>query len=191
MGQSLDLFTVDNHPKILALRLKMDQLEVDRQLKGNKLLPKIEASYDAISPDWNNGNSYKLSDYKAGVSFSIPLFLRKERGDLKLAQIKLQDAEYDILATSLAIENKVKAIFNEIDSYTVQNDITQEIVEDSQRMLNAEERKFELGDSSLFLLNSRENKLIEASLKRLEVGMKLLSSKARLFNSLALVPENL
>jgi outer membrane protein TolC len=191
MGQSLDLFTVENHPKILALRLKMDQLEVERQLKANKLLPKLEANYNFISPDWNDASAYNSNDYKAGIKFSTPLFLRKERGDVKLAEIKLQDAEYDVLATSLAIENKVKAIFNEIDSYTLQNEITQEIVEDSQQMLNAEIRKFDLGDSSLFLINSRENKLIESSLKRLEVGVKLLSSKARLFNSLALVPENL
>lgn len=191
MGQSLDLFTVDNHPKILALSLKMDQLEVERQLKANKLLPKIEAKYDALSADWDNTSSYKLSNYKAGIKFSMPLFLRKERGDLKLAQIKLQDAEYDILSSSLAIENKIKAIFSEIDSYLIQNDITQEIEQDSRLMLTAEERKFELGDSSLFLINSRETKLIEASLKKLEVGMKLLGSKARLFNSLAIVPENL
>jgi outer membrane protein TolC len=191
MGQSLDLFTVENHPKILAMRLKMEQLDVERQLKKNKLLPIIEASYDAVSPQWDNGSSYRLSDYKAGVSFSMPLFLRKERGDYKLAQIKLQDAEYDVLATSLAIENKVKAIFSEIDSYLVQNDITLEIVQDSELMLIAEERKFELGDSSIFLINSRETKLIESSLKRLEVGLKLLNSKARLFNSLALVPQNL
>jgi outer membrane protein TolC len=191
MGQSLDLFTVDNHPKILAMRLKMDQLDVERQLKENKLLPIIEASYDAVSPQWDDGNSYQLSDYKAGISFSMPLFLRKERGDLKLAQIKLQDAEYDVLTTSLAIENKVKAIFSEIDSYLVQNDITLEIVQDSQLLLIAEERKFELGDSSIFLINSRETKLIESSLKRLEVGVKLLNAKAQLFNSLALVPQNL
>jgi outer membrane protein TolC len=191
MGQSLDLFTVDNHPKILAMRLQMDQLDVERQLKENKLLPVIEASYDAVSSQWDDGNSYQLSDYKAGISFSMPLFLRKERGDLKLAQIKLQDAKYDLLATSLAIENKVRAIFSEIDSYLVQNDITLEIVQDSQLMLIAEERKFELGDSSIFLINSRETKLIESSLKRLEVGVKLLNSKARLFNSLALVPQNL
>jgi outer membrane protein TolC len=191
MGQSLDLFTVDNHPKILAMRLKMDQLDVERQLKENKLLPIIEASYDAVSSQWDNGKSYQLNDYKAGISFSMPLFLRKERGDLKLAQIKMQDAEYDVLATSLAIENKVKAIFSEIDSYLVQNDITLEIVQDSQIMLTAEERKFELGDSSIFLINSRETKLIESSLKRLEVGVKLLNSKAQLFNSLALVPQNL
>jgi outer membrane protein TolC len=132
-----------------------------------------------------------LSNYRAGLSFSMPLFLRKERGDLKLAQIKLQDAEYDVLATSLAIENNVKTIFNEIDSYLLQNNITQEIEQDSRLMLTAEERKFELGDSSLFLINARETKLIEASLKKLEVGVKLLSSKARLFNSLALVPQNL
>ncbi|WP_124979810.1 TolC family protein [Nonlabens xiamenensis] len=191
MGQSLDLFNVENHPKILALQLKMDQLEVDRQLKANKLLPKIEARYDAISPEWDQSNSFNLDNYKAGLNFSMPLFLRKERGDLQLAKIKLRDAEYDILATSLAIENKIKAVFNEIDSYQVQLEISDEIVDDSQLMLIAEERKFELGDSSLFLINSRESKLIENSLKQLEVMMKLFGAKVALFNSLATVPENL
>lgn len=191
MGQSLNLFNVENHPKIVAMRLKIDQLDVDRRLKRNKLLPVVQASYDALSPQWDVGNSYQLSNYKAGLTFSMPLFLRKERGDLKLAQIKLQDAEYDLLATSISIENKVKAIFSEIDSFLVQNDISGEIVEDSQLLLTAEERKFELGDSSIFLLNARETKLIESSLKQLEVGVKLLKSKAKLFNSLALVPENL
>jgi outer membrane protein TolC len=191
MGQSLDLFTVENHPKILAMRLKMEQLDVERRLKANKLLPKIDASFDAVSSEWNDAGSYNLSNYKAGISFSMPIFLRKERGDLKLAQIKLQDAEFDVLTTSLQLQNKIEGVFNEIESYTVQNEISAEIVTDSQTMLSAEERRFELGDSSLFLINSRENKLIENSLKLLKINLKLFSAKAALFNSLAIVPENL
>jgi outer membrane protein TolC len=191
MGQSLDLFTIENHPKILALQLKMEQLDVERRLKANKLLPKIDASFDAISPEWGNSSSYNLDNYKAGITFSMPLFFRKERGDLKLAEIKLLDAEFDVMTTSLQINNKIEGIFSEIDSYTIQNDISREIVTDSDIMLNAEERKFQLGDSSLFLVNSRENKLIENSLKLLQINLKLFSAKASLFNSLAIVPENL
>ncbi|MGB3591291.1 MAG: TolC family protein [Nonlabens sp.] len=189
MGQALNMFNVDNHPKVLALQLKREQIDVDRRLKANKLLPKLSLSYDAISPEWNE--NYDLGEYKAGLTFSTPLFLRKERGDLQLARIKLQDAEFDILQTQLNIRNKVESNFIEINSYQDQTTLSTQIVTDSQAMLAAEERRFELGGSSLFLINSREQKLIENSLKRIEIIGKLLNAKASLFNSLAIVPENL
>ena len=37
-GQSLETFTVANHPKLQSLALKLEGLQVDRSLKANKLL---------------------------------------------------------------------------------------------------------------------------------------------------------
>ena len=61
--------------------------------------------------------------------------------------------------------NKIDAINQELNSYVLQNDYTDIIVDDYSKMLSAEERKFFLGESSLFLVNSRESKLIDAKLK--------------------------
>ena len=58
-------------------------------------------------------------------------------------------------------------------------------------MLNAEERKFSFGESSLFLINSREKNLIDSQLKAIELQNKYLKAKAKLFNSLARDLENL
>jgi hypothetical protein len=58
-------------------------------------------------------------------------------------------------------------------------------------LLAAEERKFSFGESSLFLINSRESKLIDAVLKQNLVQNKYYAAKAKLFNSLAVNPENL
>ncbi len=191
MGQSLDMFTIENHPKILAMELKMEQLDVDRGLKANKLLPKLDVGVDFLTPDFDDGDSYNISNYKAAATFSFPIFLRKERGDLALAEIKLQDAAFDLMATSIQIENKIKANFTEIDSYQVQKRLSLDVVSSASQLLYAEERRFQLGNSSIFLINSRENKLIEYSVKQLEISVKLLKAKASLFNSLAIVPENL
>ena len=73
--------------------------------------------------------------------------------------------------------------------YVIQNEITTEMVSDYQRMLQAEERKFQLGESSLFLVNSRESKLIDGQLKAIEIQNKFFNAKAKLFNSLAVNPE--
>ncbi|WP_420845234.1 TolC family protein [Maribacter litopenaei] len=111
-------------------------------------------------------NSFETEYYKGGVTFQLPLFLRKERGDLKLAKIKLMDAQLELDNAEVAIQNKVTAIYNELDSFENQNRLIGDIVDSYERMLTAEERKFSFGESSLFLINSRESKLIDAVLKQ-------------------------
>jgi outer membrane protein TolC len=120
---------------------------------------------------------------------SFPLFLRKERGDLKLARLKMQDTEFEMDATRVNLQNKINALKQELESYVTQNEITTEMVSDYERMLVAEERKFQLGESSLFLVNSRESKLIDGQLKAIEIQNKFFSTKAKLFNSLAVNPD--
>ncbi len=190
-GFALNEFTIENHPKLRSMNFKIDQLDIDRKLKANKLLPKLTLDYNFLSPEWNEFNSFRTADYKGGLTFSMPLFFRKERGDLKLAKIKIADAKYDLVSVQLEIKNKITSIFNELDSYNIQVAMINGIVESSQIMLTGEERKFELGDSSLFLINSREIKLIDSKLKEINTFKKLFVSKANLFKSLAVMPENL
>jgi hypothetical protein len=86
----------------------------------------------------------------------------------------------------VSLKNKIDAINQELDSYVLQNDYTETIVNDYSKMLSAEERKFFLGESSLFLVNSRESKLIDAKLKAIEIENDFFKTKANLFNVLAL-----
>ncbi len=191
MGKPLDSFTLENHPKLRSLDFKIDGLTVDRRLKANKLLPIIDVDYNFLTDQPNQFNSLELQNYKGGVSFRFPLFLRKERGDLRLAKFKLQDAQFDRDNAQVEIQNKVLAIYRELDSYVVQNELIFNIVRDYNTLLSAEERKFSFGESSLFLINARESKLIDAELKQNEVQNKFFVTKAKLFKSLAINPENL
>ncbi|MFC4220576.1 TolC family protein [Flagellimonas marina] len=191
LGKPLDSFTLDNHPKIRSLDFKIDGLVVDRRLKANKLLPKLDVEYNFITETPEFINSLVTENYKGGLSFRFPLFLRKERGDLKLAKFKLRDAEFERDNAQIEIQNKVIAIYRELDSYLTQNTLIANIVRDYGTLLEAEERKFSFGESSLFLINSRESKLIDAYLKRNEMQNKFFHTKAKLFKSLAINPENL
>ncbi|MAX70799.1 MAG: hypothetical protein CMC76_06800 [Flavobacteriaceae bacterium] len=152
-------------------------------------MPKISLEYNFLTETPDEVNTLNTEDYKSGLNISLPLFLRKERGDLKLAKIKQQDAEFEIDATRVTLRNKINAIKQELESYVTQTEITTEMVSDYQMMLQAEERKFQLGESSLFLVNSRESKLIDGQLKAIELQNKFFSTKAKLFNSLAVNPD--
>ncbi|WP_430467550.1 TolC family protein [Winogradskyella ouciana] len=180
---------IESHPKMVSLDYKLQSLEVDTRLKANKLLPRIDVQYNFITETPEVARTFNTADYKGGFNISFPLFLRKERGDLKLARIKQNDTEFEIDATRINLKNKINALKQELQSYVVQNEITQQMVSDYQRMLQAEERKFQLGESSLFLVNSRESKLIDGQLKAIEIQNKFFSTKAKLFNSLAVNPE--
>ncbi|MCB0374048.1 MAG: TolC family protein, partial [Muricauda sp.] len=188
-GVPLDSFSLENHPKILSLDYKIEGLEVDKRLKANKLLPKLDLEYNFITETPEFINSFITENYKGGLTFQLPLFLRKERGDLKLAKFKLQDAELERDNAQLEIQNKVIALYNELDSYTRQNQLIGDIVKDYSILLSAEERKFSFGESSLFLINSRESKLIDAYLKQNEMQNKFYYTKAQLFKSLAINPK--
>jgi len=173
-----------NHPKIRSLNAKIQGLIVDRNLKRNKLLPKVDLQYNFLSQDYEQLNSFNVANYKAFVNFSFPIFLRKERGDLQLANFKIQNTEFDQASASLVISNKINEINFEISSLDTQNQLIESIVSDYKLMVKAEERKFFLGESSLFIINTREQKLIDAQIKENSLLIKQLSATAKLFNAL-------
>ncbi len=180
-----NLTNLDNHPKLLSLDYKYKILKVDRNLKMNRLLPQVDFQYNFLTETPDLLSSYSTSAYKSGISVRFPLFLRKERGALQFAKIKLQNTKYEIDATRLSIKNKISGIQSELASFTEQNTVNKTIVEDYEKMLSAEERKFSIGESSLFLINSRESKLIEARLKAIALENKFLNTKVKLFVTLS------
>ena len=175
---------IANHPKLQSLQIKEEILNVDKRLKTNNLLPKIDLQYNFLSSDYENINSFNTANYKSGLNISFPLFLRKERADLRLAKLKLQDIGFDISATKVSLKNKVNATMQEIDSYNTQYDLLQDIVVDYKAFVKSEERKFSLGEGSLFLVNYREVKLIESQLKAIDVEYQLFISKSNLLRVL-------
>ncbi|WP_298763921.1 TolC family protein [uncultured Polaribacter sp.] len=174
-------FDLENHPKIRSLNFKVESLDVERKLKLNNLLPKIDLNYNFIAPEVNQFNAFGVDNYKGGIKFSTPLFIRKQRGDLKLAKIKLQDQIFEREATRVVIKNKIDAILQELESFILQSDYTANNVRDYSVLLKAEERKFFLGESSLFLVNSREQKFIDSKLKAIKLENAFFKSKATLF----------
>jgi len=146
-------FDINKHPKIRSLEFKIKSLDVNRRFKMNNLLPNLDVQYNFLTQNRNQINTLNMQDYKASIKFKLPLFLRKERGDLKLANVKLNDKKYENEVAKLTIKNKVSGIQQELESYILQNDLTANIVKDYTTLLKAEDRKFFLGESSLFLVN--------------------------------------
>ncbi len=177
-------FSISNHPKINALQSKIDILNVERKLKANMLLPKIDVGYSYLSEPSYIDN-YQFEDYKIGLNFYFPLFLRKERGSLKLAKYKVQETEYTMDLEKVQLNNKINAQKMEIESLLKQKELIKSLVEDNLMMLNSEERLFSFGESSLFLINTRENNLVSAQLSKIALENRFFVSNSELFKIMA------
>ncbi|WP_294820176.1 TolC family protein [uncultured Flavobacterium sp.] len=176
--------SLDAHPKIQSLQTKLSILEINRRLKANMLLPKINVGYNYISePVYFD--TFNADDYKFNLNFSIPVFLRKERGGLKLAKIKIQDAQYGLVQQRLELKNKIKAQRTEIESLKRQKGVIDGLVKDYTIMLDSEEKLFSFGESSMFLINSRENNLVNARLSQIGIENQFYISNAQLYRTLA------
>jgi outer membrane protein TolC len=180
----VETISIENHPKINSLQSKLGILEVERQLKANSLLPKIDVGYSYLSEPnyWNDTN---FNNYKVGLNFSFPLFLRKERGGLQLAKFKIQDTQYDLDLERVQLKNKISAQQTEINSLERQRKLISDLVKDYNMMLSSEERLFSFGESSIFLINSRENNLVSSQLSELSLENRYLISNAELFKIMA------
>ena len=176
--------SLENHPKINALQSKIGILNVERKLKANQILPQIDLGYHYLSePSMYNESNF--NNYKVAVNFSFPIFLRKERGSLQLSKFKIQDAQFELDLEKEVLKNKINAQQTEINSLVKQRKLVSELVLDYTTMLTSEERLFSFGESSIFLINSRENNLVASQLTEISLENRYFISKAELFKIMA------
>lgn len=181
--ENLENISIEGHPKLIALQNKLGILKVDKNLQANKILPKLEASYNYLSEP-SVFDNYRFEDYKVGVNFSFPLFLRKERAQLKLAKLQVQDSKFSFVSEKVALENKIEAQKKEIYSYKKQLQLNSKLVENYTIMLTGEERLFQAGESSVFFINTRENALVNAQLSTISLDNSYLTAYLNLYRTL-------
>lgn len=187
LGAPVDDLTA-THPAILSYDFKIQQLEVERRLKSEKLKPRLDVNYNLVGdgfdlqPQTDDGNMSNLlrENYKLGASFSFPIQLRKERGGLQLTDLKLMDASFGISQKRQEVRNKILAYQNDLKNLRQQIELTTQMRDNYMRLLDAENIMFNIGESSIFLVNSRENKLIEAELKLAKLQAELRKAEAGL-----------
>ena len=176
--------TISNHPLLRGYDAKLQALEVDRKLKVNNLLPKINLQYNLLTTDYQlNPNEYNANNYKWGVNLSMPLMLRKERGDLKLTKIKIEQQELKMRLKQQELLAKTKGYKVKTESLQIQNRVFSEAVRGYKTLLYQEEIKMREGESSLFKLTLRDIKMLSASTKLIALNLKLVKSKTAYIHS--------
>jgi outer membrane protein TolC len=179
------------HPFIIAYQNKNSRLSLDLKLKQDKLKPLLNIKYNPLYEiaNSNTNGAFTMNNYKWGVGFQFPLLLRKERGEIKIAKLKLTELNLELLYKKADLTNKISASFNEYAITQKQASQYNAIVENYFQLLVAEKKLFEIGESSVFMVNTRETNYINSKIKLNDLlykyrksGIDLLYNSGLLFN---------
>ena len=124
---------------------------------------------------------YAQNNYKVMLTLSQPLFLRKERSKYQLSKIKVAQTTLELMQTNRDVANTITTSFNEIKFLENALSLQNTMISNYQKLLVGEQAKFENGESSIFMLNSRESKLIDGEIKLAEIKSKLEKMKTELY----------
>lgn len=173
-----------NHPDLKQYNFKLAALEVEKKLKFQELLPVLNLKYNQLGKGYNLAKTSVQplfdNNFQFGVSFAVPLRLSQGRGEYRKAKLKILDTEYGLQNKRLLIQNKIKMYRNEALTLLQQIQLQQNALLNYQTLQRGEETRFFNGESSLFLVNSRETKKLEAQQKLIEVKAKFLKTLAGL-----------
>ncbi|MBK7410027.1 MAG: TolC family protein [Saprospirales bacterium] len=168
-----------NHPEILEKEYKKTQYEIDQRLKRDKLKPKLKLKYNSLlaTPDDGIAPNFYLSNYKWGFNFSMPILLRSERAAIENTGLKIREVEFSILDKQNSLKNKIEGNLESQLFLEAQVALQQQNVGNYGLLLEAERERFSYGESSVFLLNKREEKYLETRVKLVELTAKLQQAK--------------
>ncbi|MFM6983965.1 MAG: TolC family protein [Chitinophagaceae bacterium] len=160
-----------NHPEYQTYNYKRDQLIVEKKWKKEQLKPLLNLSYQPLTAA-NQFATWSGNDYKFGMTFSMPLLFRKERGDLAITRFKIKETENNLAFKSSEIITKTASAINEFAATSEQLDLYSGTVRNYADLLEAEKNIFNNGESSLFMINARELSYISAQIKLIDIAVK-------------------
>jgi len=172
-------------PELLKMNAKIDFLKIDKRNSADKLKPNIDFTAKYLTSPKNDllndlNWNYWQNHYKVMLTYSQPLFLRKERAKFQMSKVKLQQTEFEKLVSQREIHNETKAQYNELKNLENVFKQQQNILQNYKILLDGEKQRFENGESSVFMINSREMKLLEGQNKYFEMRAKLEKAQLEL-----------
>ncbi|MCX8148514.1 TolC family protein [Thermaurantimonas aggregans] len=182
---SNEFYQINPESQLLDYQVRL--LEAERAFRKNELLPKLNIKYNFLTEQvgFLAGEEIFISprNYKFGIDFSIPLFLRRERAALRINEIRLTEARLQRENRRIALQRRMQQEAYLLENQFEQMNMVRNNMKNFFELLRIEQRKFQIGESSLFLVNAREVQAIDAELQYLQLLHRYQTSIASFFRA--------
>lgn len=172
------------NPELLRYNYQLDLLAVEKKLKFQELLPTLDFNYQQLGKGYDLVKTARAplleNNYRYSIGMGIPLRLSAGRGEFRKTKLLITETKLAQGLKLLQLESKVKAYFNELSALKSQLSIQEAAYRNYAALQRGEETRFFAGESSLFLVNARENKTLEALQKLQELKVKFFLTSVSL-----------
>lgn len=164
-----------NRPELERAAVRIETAQLGERLARQDLLPNVRLSLQTVSYGSAPGD---FGNVKVGVSLAQPLLFRPGRARLAEAEVttRRRDLERDLVARE--VEAEVEAALATLRRAADRVALAEEQADLAAQLQQAEARRFELGEGTLFLVNQREQALAEARLTEIEARVAYLQAYA-------------
>jgi len=172
-----ELGSLKARPELQTLAVEQKIITLDRALADNERLPILDLT---LGPGYDTGFQSIGVTWKAGLQLVIPLATREADGRLLAAEIKLDKLALDQVAELQRILLEVRDAHSVLTGAANRYPSALSSFQLARRLEEAERLRFELGDSTLFLVNQRERQTLLEAMKLLEVELEYRRGEALL-----------
>ena len=170
-----------NHPELIIYDYRLDVLGVEKKLKFQELLPTANFNYNQLGKGYNilktTAGPLLENNFQYGLLLGIPLRLSQGRGEYRIAKLKIKETQLQKWQKQIEVETNVKTYFNELMTLKTQVALQGKNYQNYLSLQRGEEIRFRAGESSLFLINARENRALEALQKLQELVIKYFKTE--------------
>ena len=161
-------------PMLRVMDLKRQKTEIEQRLAQEQLRPKVKLEAQAVS---YTDSPLNISDIKVGFEVDQPFFFRGRRSDVQETEIALRDLELKRDAARRTVRADVESALAALTQSHRRARSAQRNEQLAEQLRRAEQRRFEQGQGTLFVLNKREQSLAKA--RKQFIAAKISTLKAR------------
>ena len=156
---------LSRRPEVLRFIFQRNQVQIDKKLAENQRKPNIDLFAEYLREAGGGLVKRGPNDLRVGLVFDLPLQRRQATSRLQNAEARLgqidQREKFQQDQVTADVRDAASAVKAAFDRSTV---VSEELTI-TRRVEDAERLRFELGDSTLFVLNQREQATAESAIR--------------------------
>jgi outer membrane protein TolC len=168
---------VDRRPELKRIALEKEQAKLQLKLARNDLLPQADA---LATYGYDGGISGVGNVFRTQVTFSSPLYLRNARGRIKSAHFNIDALNAEEISERQRLVAEVMSAAATLNASHQKFLAVTKQVEKSEAVYVGEKKRFNFGDSTVFLVTQRERQLFDAKIKLVDAQVEYLQASAKM-----------
>ncbi len=173
---------LEYRPEIKVLDLQISQMEVSLELARNELLPNLDLKVTGQDDLGSGQESLDQPELNLGALFSVPFERRVAKGKILKAEQVIAELQSNKKFLKEQIVVELTVLHENYQRICEQINFAEKEEATSREVAEGERNKFNQGDSSLVIVNLREQDVAEAAIKVIKAKTELHITMAEILS---------